>query len=242
MAPERGSTETAFKDTSWQLSSIEDVDASGHIENNGGRGESKNSRFLPKAVSRKLQKPPSQTPGNGSQAAQNSLGGSGPLTDNFSLRSNVNTQHIISHELLKSNPAFNPARLSGHKTPSTANVPRGSKLLHANAKRTTKGIARSALHPRRSIIQHYQRKTAKGLSKATRPYLTPQADREFLAEYDALCEAEYSQATGQDHDQQKTNGSIFTNSLVGNNTSREEGQIDENRKDGSSAINFRGAL
>lgn len=241
MASDGGSTVAAFKDTSWQLSSIENVDAGSHIKNNGGGGESKNSKFLPKALSRKLQKPPSQPPGNGNQTAQNRLGESGTPTDNFSLRNNVNTQHIISHEFLKNDPAFNPARLSSHKTPTTANVPQVSKLLHANAKRTTKGLARSVLHPRRSIIQHYQGKTAKGLSKATRPYLTPQADREFLAEYDALFDAEYSQATGNGHSQQRTNESIFTNGLVGGNSSGEEYQINENQNNGLPAMNFKGS-
>jgi hypothetical protein len=222
----------------WQLSDIEEVDAGAHIENNGVQGESSNPRFLPKAVARKLQRSLSLAHGNGKQAVKNRLYGSGPPTHNFSPPNNTNTEHVISHEFLKNDPAFNPARVPGHKTLSTANVPRGSKLLHANAKKTTKGIARSVLHPRRSIIQHYQGKAAKGLSKATQPYLTPQADREFLAEYDALFEAEYSQARGRDIDHQKTNGTIFTDALREVNMSREEGQIDESWKDDPRAINY----
>ncbi|CRG87488.1 Pre-mRNA-processing-splicing factor 8 [Talaromyces islandicus] len=220
------------RNASSQLSSIEDVDASDHREENGSQGESNRSKFMPKAVSQKLQKSSSQVPGNGGLADKNTPGGPGPSTDNFS----VNPQRIISHEFLKNDPAFNPARLSGHKTPSTANVPRGSKLLHGDVKQATKGIARTVLHPRRKIIQHYQGKTAKSLSKATRPYLTPQADREFLAEYDALFEAEYSQASSSDQDQQRPNGTVFKNDSMENSMSREEGQIDENWIDDPSAI------
>lgn len=210
----------AFKNASWQLSSIENIDAGGHIEDNGSKGEPSNSKFLPKAVSRKLQKSPPQAPGNGNQAVKNRS----DSTDNFP----ASPHHILSHEFLKNDPAI----LFGHKTPSTANVPRGSKL-HKNAKQVTKGIARSVLHPRRKIIQHYQGKTAKSLSKAARPYLTPQADREFLAEYDALFEAEY-----RDQDKQRTNGTVFRNDLTGNIVGREEGQSDESWNGDSSTINF----
>jgi hypothetical protein len=233
-----GNMDPILTSSTWQLSDIEDVDAGAHIKNIGVQGESSNPRFIPKAVSRKLQKSLSQAPGNGKQVVKNRLYGSGPPTHNFSPPNNNNTEHVISHEFLKNDPAFNPARVPGHKNPSTANIPRGSKLFHANAKNTTKGMARSVLHPRRSIIQHYRGKTAKGLSKATRPYLTPQADREFLAEYDALFEAEYSRARGRGTDHQKTNGTIFTNTLGGVNMGREERQIDESWKDGPRAINY----
>ncbi|KUL92320.1 hypothetical protein ZTR_02360 [Talaromyces verruculosus] len=97
----------------------------------------------------------------------------------------------LSHEYLKTDPAFNPSVVAKAKPPAistSANIKQ--RLPHARAaKAASKGLATNILHPRRTIIQQFQTKTAKSLSRATRPYITPQADREFLAAHDALFEA-----------------------------------------------------
>lgn len=215
-------TSPLVKKVSRQFYGIENADAGDHIEDDSGQGEPSISELL-----RLLQKSSSQDPGNGNQTAKNR-----------SSPSNSNIQNNISHELLKRDPAFNPAKLSGHETPSTRNVPRGSKSLQVNAVRASKSITRSVLHPRRAIIQHYQSKTAKRLSKATRPYLTSDADQEFLAEYDALLEAEYSQATGRDRTQQRANRMVFDDGITQSATCRGKGDKGVKLEDDPSAIDF----
>jgi hypothetical protein len=94
----------------------------------------------------------------------------------------------FSHDYLKTDPAFNPAEVSGQKPYSIATTTAAgtsSRPLEA-----AKGLVNSVLHPGRTFVQHFESKTSKSLSKATRPYITPQADREFLAAHDALFEAE----------------------------------------------------
>lgn len=97
----------------------------------------------------------------------------------------------LSHEHLKTDPAFNPSEVARTKPSAittSANIKRRLPRARA-AKAASKELATNILHPRRIIIQHFESKTAKSLSKATRPYITPQADREFLAAHDALFEA-----------------------------------------------------
>lgn len=98
----------------------------------------------------------------------------------------------LSREYLKTDPAFNPSHVARPKpsaTTTSANVK--PRLPRARAaKIASKELATHIIHPRRTIIRHFENKTAKSLSKATRPYITPQADREFLAAHDALFEAE----------------------------------------------------
>lgn len=101
-------------------------------------------------------------------------------------------RYSTSHEHLKTDPAFNPSEAARSKPSAittSANIKPRRPRTRA-AKVASKQLATHILHPRRTIIQHYQSKTAKSLSKATRPYITPQADREFLAAHDALFEAE----------------------------------------------------
>ena len=111
-----------------------------------------------------------------------------PSTD---LNGDPGLRCTLSHEYLKTDPAFNPSEVARSKPSAittSANIK--TRLPRARAaKVASKELATHILHPRRTIIQHYQSKTAKSLSKATRPYITPQADREFLAAHDALFEA-----------------------------------------------------
>ncbi|EED17821.1 hypothetical protein TSTA_116110 [Talaromyces stipitatus ATCC 10500] len=98
----------------------------------------------------------------------------------------------LSHEYLKTDPAFNPSQVAGTSpsavtTSANTTPPRLPRLRTAKA--SSKEVAGSILHPKRTIFKYCQGKTAKSLSKATRPYITPQADREFLAAHDALFEA-----------------------------------------------------
>jgi hypothetical protein len=108
-----------------------------------------------------------------------------PATEGFE------THRALSRQYLKTDPAFNPLEVT-HRRPSPAvDMAVGdSEVLHGGAKRATKEIIGNMLHPRRAIIHHYQNKTANRLSGATRPYISPQSDREFPAAHDALFEAE----------------------------------------------------
>lgn len=111
-----------------------------------------------------------------------------PFTD---LNGDASLRCNLSHEFLKTDPAFNPAEIARSKTSAiTTSANAKPRVPRARAaKIASRELATHILHPRRTIIQHFQSKTAKSLSKATRPYITPQADREFLAAHDALFEA-----------------------------------------------------
>lgn len=128
----------------------------------------------------------------------------------------LDLQCSFSHEYLKTDPAFNPAEVAGQKPAPVTSTSTGahsdSPFSSAqNAKAATKELATKIIHPKRTIIQHYQSKTAKGLSKGTRPYITPQSDREFLSAHDALFKAE-NQAGKEPP--RKTRGRKGTNSLT----------------------------
>lgn len=112
-----------------------------------------------------------------------------PMTDR---KGDPGLRCTISHEYLKTDPAFNPSVVARAKPPEiTTSVNTKPRQPRARAaKAVSRGLATNILHPRRSIIQQFQSKTAKSLSRATRPYITPQADREFLAAHDALFEAQ----------------------------------------------------
>ncbi|KAH8702004.1 hypothetical protein BGW36DRAFT_372015 [Talaromyces proteolyticus] len=202
-------------DSSWQLSHIEELDINAHA-NRKEQTESDDSNpphpFLPDSVSRFL-KPAQNIHGvvSNNTSSQPGYNPSTQPSAELQLPHNAGTQHVLSHEFLKTDPAFNPAEISGHEPNSKANASRMSRLVHGNAKKATKGVAKSVLHPRRTIIRHYQGKTAKSLSNATQPYVTPQSDREFLAAYDALFEAEYERDSERARDETNREDVSVTN-------------------------------
>lgn len=112
-----------------------------------------------------------------------------PFTD---INGDPNARCNLSHEYLKTDPAFNPSHVARPKSSAISTSANVKPRLPRSrvAKIASKELANHIIHPRRTIIQHFESKTAKSLSKATRPYITPQADREFLAAHDALFEAE----------------------------------------------------
>jgi hypothetical protein len=89
----------------------------------------------------------------------------------------------LTADYLKTDPAFNPAEVINTTAPVATGTRSGRK---GGVKGTTKEIVGTVLHPRRAVIHHYRSKTAKSLSKANRPYISPESDREFLAAHDAL--------------------------------------------------------
>ncbi|OKL64210.1 hypothetical protein UA08_00512 [Talaromyces atroroseus] len=107
-----------------------------------------------------------------------------PFANHDNSNDDLDIAYTFSHDYLKTDPAFSPAVVSGQKPYSITTAATSSPL------EVTKELANSIVHPRRTLVQHFESKTAKSLSKATRPYITPQVDREFLAAHDALFDAE----------------------------------------------------
>lgn len=96
----------------------------------------------------------------------------------------------LSDKYLKTDPAFNPNDVAHGRLPEVPGVTPGRRG-HSNrignfAKRKVTAIA----HPKRAAKQRFQSKTAAKLSKATRPYISKESDREYLEAHDELFKAE----------------------------------------------------
>lgn len=113
----------------------------------------------------------------------------------------------LSDRYLKTDPAFNPNEVAHGRLPGAPKVPtpglRGSSNRIGNsAKRKVAAIA----HPKRAAKQRFQSKTAVKLSKATRPYISKESDREYLEAHDELFKAEADRKQGKEERERRRSG------------------------------------
>ncbi|KAL9111637.1 MAG: hypothetical protein Q9227_003910 [Pyrenula ochraceoflavens] len=90
----------------------------------------------------------------------------------------------VSHD-----PAFNPAHIRSHRSPP-------SRKPHMSVKDDIKSVASVVAHPKDSIKERATRTAAGKISKVSRPFLSPEEDREFLAKHEDLSRAASSRSSG----------------------------------------------
>lgn len=103
----------------------------------------------------------------------------GPISDKSDALS------IIEHD-----PAFNPHMLDQEKRVNTT-------VLITKARETLRSIALAMVHPKDSIKSKATKATAGKLSSAERPYLSQEADLDFLNAHDELDRAYSSRSSRQ---------------------------------------------
>ncbi|KAJ9265485.1 hypothetical protein DTO212C5_6678 [Paecilomyces variotii] len=113
----------------------------------------------------------------------------------------------LSDRYLKTDPAFNPnevahGRLPGAPKVTTPGLRGSSNRIGNSAKRKVAAIA----HPKRAAKQRFQSKTAVKLSKATRPYISKESDREYLEAHDELFKAEADRKQGKEERERRRSG------------------------------------
>ena len=95
-----------------------------------------------------------------------------------SLDSEEEALHHVARQVHE-DPAFNPAQM-------VAGDPPRVEGQQPSPKKALKSVASAIIHPRDTIKDKMTRTAAGKLSGAQRPYLSPEADREFLQAHDNL--------------------------------------------------------
>lgn len=116
------------------------------------------------------------------------LGMDGHITSD----SEADAQQDVAQQL-HNDPAFNPAQIR----PSTSEHLDGP---HSSPKRALKSVATAITHPKNTIKDKMTKTAAGKLSGAQRPYLSPEADREFLQAHDNLSQVTSRRASSKASD------------------------------------------
>ncbi|KAL2010733.1 hypothetical protein VTN00DRAFT_6540 [Thermoascus crustaceus] len=105
------------------------------------------------------------------------------------------TQHLsLSYNYLKTDPAFNPIKVINGRPPAILGAAPNSQVSKDRIKEAAKQTATTIIHPKRAAMDRFECKTAARLSRATRPYISPESDREFLEAHDVLFRMESDRA------------------------------------------------
>ncbi|GAD92002.1 hypothetical protein TSTA_116110 [Paecilomyces variotii No. 5] len=140
----------------------------------------------------------------------------------------------FSDKYLKTDPAFNPDEIARGRLPEVPGVSPGlrgySNRIGDFAKRKVTAIA----HPKRATKQRFQSKTAAKLSKATRPYISKESDREYLEAHDELfkAEADRRHRKKEEKERRKSEGSWISV----NRDERQQSETDTTETDSTKGI------